>query len=227
MIARTATLRTPRLLTAFAAMVVAAAIALLVATPAHAAWQTNKRYNSPDSVWADARKGGVWLIGDSITVNDYPPLVQAFLANGKPVAVDATAGVPTTPALDRLYERVHETGYPDTIVVALGSNDATTDPTVMDGQVRRLTLFVPRTTRIVWVNTWVFRNWTVGSDVAGTAVVNKAIDDRAAITSNFDVVDWHSFANRNPHYYLRDGVHTTHPEGMNARNGIIFRVVQS
>lgn len=196
-----------------------------VATPAEASYLTSKRYNSPDSVWASARTKGVWIVGDSITVADYPDLVRAFLANGKPVAVDATAGIPTRPALDRLYQRVHKTGFPATIVVALGTNDACTDPEGIATEVDRLTKFVPPTTKIVWVNTWAFRRWSYGPDKAGTAEVNRLISEQAARHRNVTVVDWHSFAGKDPHHYLRDGVHTNTGAGRAARNGIVFRAV--
>lgn len=209
-----------------AAAALATAGALSVPAPTHAVWQDNVRVVSPDRTWQEARGRGVWLYGDSITASDAPALAASLRAQDLVLAWDATPGIPTEPAVDRLVDRLHESRPPARLVMALGTNDG--DARLVASQVERVMDAVPRTTRVYWVNTWKQRWLVTGgdSDRRAAAAVNAALARADRRHRNLAVVDWWSTAETDPREYLRDGVHTV-AAGRSARNALIAAAVTS
>lgn len=212
------------------AVVVAALLlsvsALTVPAPTHAAWEDNVRSISPARTWELARDTGVWLYGDSITVSDAPDLAATLQSRGRPLAWDATSGIPTKPSVDRLVGRLAEGAAPGRLVMALGTNDS--DARLVGVQVERVMARVPRTTEVYWVNVWKHRWLTQGTDSdRRTAVaINAALERADRHHSNLEVVDWFTTAQADPRAYLRDGVHTL-PAGRAARNALIAAALAS
>lgn len=209
-----------------AAAVLTTAGALCTPAPTHAAWQENVRVVSPDRTWQVARDHGVWMYGDSITAADAPDLSASLGRHALVLAWDATPGIPTEPAVDRLVERLHDSRPPARLVMALGTNDA--DPHLVASQVERVMDAVPRTTRVWWVNTWKQRWLVAGGDGDRRAadLVNAALAQADERHGNLEVVDWSVVVAAAPRRYLRDGVHTL-PAGRAARNDLIVRALTS
>lgn len=217
---RRSTAATRRLLTAVAAAGLVVLTSLATPLPTHAAWQANDRTLSSESTWRTARTTGVWVFGDSITASDSPELSVLLRPSGLLVAVDATPGIPTEPAVDRLLDRLRHSGAPRRLVVALGTNDS--DATVVSTQIGRVMGSVPSTTRVYWVNVWKHRwlNAGTGSDRSAALAINAAIQRADVRHRNLQTVDWWTTVEADPHRYLRDGVHTL-PAGRAARNDLI------
>jgi hypothetical protein len=216
-----------RTIQAFAAATVLTTAGMLVTpTPTQAAWQDNVRTVSSDRTWQVARTHGAWMYGDSVTAADAPALAASLRAHELVLAWDATPGIPTAPAVDRLVERLHVSRPPARLVMALGTND--TDPRLVTSQVERVMDIVPPTTRVWWVNTWK-QHWLVSggeADLRAAAAVNAALAQADQRHRNLDVVDWSTTVGAEPRRYLRDGVHTL-PTGRVARNALIVRAVTS
>jgi len=203
-----------------AAATLTTAGALSAPAPTHAAWQENVRVVSPDRTWQVARSGGVWLYGDSITASDAPDLAVSLRRRNLVLAWDATPGIPTEPAVDRLVDRLHESRPPSRLVMALGTNDS--DARLVTSQVERVMHAVPATTRVYWVNTWKARWLVTGadSDRRAAAAVNAALTRADRRHRNLELVDWAGTVAATPRRYLRDGVHTL-PAGRSVRNALI------
>jgi hypothetical protein len=214
-----------RLLTAASALLISVSV-LAVPTPTHAAWEDNVRTVSAAGTWKLAREAGVWLYGDSITVTDAPELATTLQDRGRVLAWDATSGIPTEPAVDRLVDRLQDSRPPAQLVMALGTNDS--DARLVRAQVERVMTLVPTTTRVYWVNVWKHR-WLVrgtDGDLRTAAAVNAVLDRADLSHPNLEVVDWFSTAQADPREYLRDGVHTL-PSGRAARNALIAAALAS
>jgi hypothetical protein len=192
--------------------------------PTHAAWQDNTRTLSPEPTWQEARTDGLWMFGDSITAADSPELGTLLRPSGRPLAVDATPGIPTGPAVDLLLERLRRSGAPRRLVMALGTNDS--DSRVVAAQVARVMRAVPPTTRVYWVNVWK-RRWLTsgtGGDRSVTLAINAALQRADRRHANLETVNWWATVDADPLRYLRDGVHTL-PAGRTARNQLILAAV--
>jgi hypothetical protein len=199
---------------------------LAVPTPTHAGWEGNVRALSPALTWQLARDDGVWLYGDSITVSDAPDLATTLRGRGDPLAWDATSGIPTKPAVDRLVGRLADSAPPERLVMALGTND--TDARLVRAQVERVMALLPSTTRVYWVNVWKHR-WlaqATARDLRTTAAINAALERADRSHPNLEVVDWFTTAQADPGGYLADGVHTL-PAGRAARNALIAAALSS
>ena len=93
---------------------VAAALATtaVLAAPPHPRRLAGQRPHAvPERTWQAARTNGIWMFGDSITAADSPALAALLRASGRPLAVDATPGIPTRPAVDLLVERLRRSGH--------------------------------------------------------------------------------------------------------------------
>lgn len=189
-------------------------------------WTKNRRVLSEDSRFLRAQTGGIWLYGDSITAADARDLAVRLGAHGLVTAVDATPGIPTTPAVDRLAERVARQGSPDVLVLATGSNDIFA-PTALGSQTGRVRSVVGPETEIVWVDVYVKR-WSKTAAVQSADLANSQRVNGYIHTAPADVVvGWYGFLlakSTRPAVYLRDGVHTTE-SGRAARNVLIERAV--
>jgi hypothetical protein len=212
-----------RVVTTAAAAVLAATTSLSAALPTHAAWRDNTRTLSAERTWQIARTHGIWMFGDSITAADSPDLAGLLRPTGRVLAVDATPGIPTEPAVDQLLERLRS-GPPRRLVMALGTNDS--DARVVSRQIARVMSAVPATTTVYWVNIWKYRwlNRGTEGDRAATAAINAAIERADRGHPNLQTVDWWATVESDPHRYLRDGVHTL-PAGRAARNHLIVSAV--
>lgn len=209
-----------RRLPAAAAAALAALTSLAAALPTHAAWEDSTRTLSAESRWAAARTEGVWVFGDSITASDSPELGLLLRPSGLLVAVDATPGIPTGPAVDRLLDRLRHSGAPLRLVVALGTND--TDAGDVSAGISRVMRAVPSTTQVYWVNVWKHRwlSTRADSDRSAAIAINAAIRRADVRHRNLETVDWWTTVEADPHRYLHDGVHTL-PAGREARNSLI------
>lgn len=213
--------------------VAAAAVALLLgsgtatgATSAPDEWRSLSHTRTVDR-FAHA---SVWLYGDSITNQTYTGLASPLAAQGVTTAVDAWSGRPTGPTVDQLLADLAQHPAPQTVIMAVGSNDFRR-PQMVREQIERAKAAVSEHsgTRLVWVNVYVVRAGKTERvrrmDRSGTVQVNREI--RAAIPQA-DVVDWYGFIRRRrwvTTVYLRDGVHTTAAGGL-ARNALILRTIE-
>lgn len=213
-----------RLLTPTVAAVLATTAVLAAPLPTHAAWQDNTRTQSPERTWQAARTNGIWMFGDSITAADSPELAALLRSSGRPLAVDATPGIPTRPAVDLLIERLRRAGAPQRMVMALGTNDR--DARAVGAQVARVMNAVPPTTTVYWVNVWKHRwlNSTSEHDREVTAAINAVIGRADRRHANLETVDWWATVEADPRHFLRDGVHTL-PAGRSTRNQLILEAV--
>lgn len=188
-------------------------------------WNLLGRSTSSDAVFANARSG-VWVYGDSIMRADYANLAAGLAGKGVASALDAQAGLPTVPAVDRLAARVARQGSPRVLLMATGSNDIF-NPSYIASQTARVRSLVGLRTTVVWVNVYVRRvsvsATTREYDMRNSRTVNAAI----AAGPVDRVVDWYGYLSAKPSRptaYLRDGVHTT-ISGQAARNALILAKV--
>lgn len=206
----------------------AAAAALLAFTPAAPAqgaqsWETMTRRVSTDTYFELAT---VWYYGDSITVATYSPLVKAVYArHGIHTAVDANAGIPTTPAVERLIERLRTTSHrPSRIILALGSNDAVYSPAAVAPALVRAREALGPGVQITFIRMFVKRAKATptvqAAELANCKTINASIPAGVADIT----VDWYGFLAQSSwrqSTYLADGVHTT-ALGTAARNALIL-----
>ncbi|MCH8612456.1 GDSL-type esterase/lipase family protein [Arsenicicoccus dermatophilus] len=165
----------------------------------------------------------VWVYGDSITVRSARNLAARVGPElGSNMAVDAQVAIPTTPATERLLDRLRRTrNRPRVLVFALGTNDV---PVTYPGlapfnsrpqdvwkdlaAVRRA---VGAGTSIVFVETYANRRWAPNDTVRRVELANARLVNAQARRSRIPdaIVPWYDAMARNEKAYLADGVHTT------------------
>ena len=177
-------------------------------------------------------KGGVFMFGDSIAVQDGKHLAeQLYARDGSVLAVHNWAGRPTGPAVDALEQWASAYGLPDRILMATGSNDIFAPPGFRAQVDWAIRIADGRT--LVWVDVHVSR-WSQPAavqvaDQRNSGWVNSQLGEAAADWSNLRIVRWAERLAGKPGYripaYLSDGVHTSVPLGRAARNAMIVEAL--
>jgi hypothetical protein len=115
--------------------------------------------------------------------------------------------------------------------MATGSNDVFTPP-LFGPQVDRVMRIVGSRRTVYWVNVHVCRFKEAAAvqaaDTQNSAWVNLQLETAQRRYPNLTIVRWAEFlAARADHIkeYLRDGVHTTIPQGQDARNALIVDAI--
>lgn len=145
---------------------------------------------------SDIRTASVVLYGDSITYQ----VTERLRIRHPEIAVDAFWGRSAQSGVEALARDTFDNPAPEVVVMAVGTND-TREPSVVGDQVRFARGILPRSTRLLWVNTYV-------ESRPGSDEVNRQI----ALVPGVEVVDWSArnlrargHAERSP--LLSDGVH--------------------
>ncbi|NOL41348.1 hypothetical protein HPO96_13935 [Kribbella sandramycini] len=198
-------------------------------------WENlSHRISSPAKIRAAVRGDGVFLFGDSISVQDGPALEKLVTAQtGAAVAVHDWSGQPTSAAVDALAEWSRKYGLPRRIVMAVGSNDIF-DPAAFAAEVEQAMKLAGPERTVYWVNVHANRfgvpERVRSADRANSAAINQTLDQAAARHPNLRIVRWSEFLAARPGQiakYLRDGIHTTQPAGQRARNALITQALKS
>ncbi|WP_433163104.1 hypothetical protein [Kribbella sp. CA-247076] len=196
-------------------------------------WQDLLKHISSDDEIQDALAfNGVFMFGDSIAVQDRAAL-ETLLRNrtGEALAVHDWSGQPTSAAVDALADWERRFGLPSRIVMAVGSNDIF-DPPAFAAQVERALQIAGPTRTVFWVNVYVGRVRQPAeiraADESNSAWINQQLEQAAVRHPNLRIIRWAEFLAGQPGgpaSYLRDGIHTSHPVGTNARNELILQAI--
>ncbi len=194
----------------------------------------SKRISTLDQINPVLNNDGLYMFGDSISVQDGYSFAQRLLSRtGDVIAVHNWSGRPTTPAVDALAQWAQAYGMPRRILMATGTNDIFTPP-VFAAQVDRTMSIVGPTRTVYWVNTQVARTSQTAAvqlaDQRNSAWINLQLADAQRRHSNLRIVRWAEFLAAKPSRlttYLEDGVHTTVPLGQDARNELIVQAIEA
>ncbi|XLW75567.1 SGNH/GDSL hydrolase family protein [Arsenicicoccus dermatophilus] len=199
-------------------------------------WVAQRRLVSDQARFESAE---VWAYGDSITVgtaaslgNQVAPQLRTSLA------VDAQNSIPTTPATERLLDRLqHTRNRPRVLVFALGTNDAPVlypslaVPNSRPGEVWRDLAAVRRAlgprTAIIFVDVYLDRRHAPTDRVRAIEMANARLVNAQARRSRIPdaIVPWYAAVARDERRYLTDGVHPT-PAGVALRTALIRPVLR-
>ncbi|MCE7010191.1 hypothetical protein LWC34_46420 [Kibdelosporangium philippinense] len=196
-------------------------------------WQNlSKQISTMDQIGPVLRSNGLFMFGDSISVQDGRALAERLLPNNQ-IAVHNWSGRPTEPAVDALEQWAQAYGLPTRILMATGSNDIFTPP-VFGAQVARTMSIVGPNRKVFWVNVQVARTSQSTAvqlaDQRNSAWINLQLADAQRKYPNLEIIRWAEFLAGKPSRltaYLRDGVHTSVPEGQAARNELIADAIEN
>ena len=197
-------------------------------------WERQARAISNEAQIRRTRENdGVFMFGDSIGVQDGPPLARQLSQLGISMAVHNWAGRPVTPAVDALDTWAQDYGLPHRILMSVGSNDIFTPPAVA-AQVDRTMQIVGEERTVYWVNVQAARTAHGAavqvSDQRNSAWINLQLAEAQRRYDNLRVVHWAEHLASKPNRlarYLRDGLHPSVPLGQNARNGLIIDAIKA
>jgi hypothetical protein len=188
--------------------------------------------SSPATIAYVRDNDGVYMFGDSISVQDAKPLATLLKERtGSSLAVHNWAGRPTIPAVDALENWALKYRLPRRILMATGTNDIF-NPPVFAAQVDRTMKIAGPTRTVIWVNTQIARTAKPAAvqlaDQRNSAWINLQLADAQEKYPNLRIVHWAEYLAAKPTLLtqcLREGVHTTVPFGQNARNELILRAL--
>ncbi|MGI5144784.1 GDSL-type esterase/lipase family protein [Plantactinospora sp. CA-294935] len=193
--------------------------------------------SSPVRIQEAVDTGGVWLLGDSITVATYSDFgTRLHAATGQVIAVDGKSGRPTPPTIDVLEQWASTYGLPPVVIIASGANDifGPVGPTSIAAQIDRAASIVGPDTALIWVEThisrWLQPGYIQVNDQRNTGWINGVIWEATARHDNLSVVAWERYISIVPdrvRAYLSDGVHLDPADGMVARNSLMVQAVQA
>ncbi|MCH8612457.1 SGNH/GDSL hydrolase family protein [Arsenicicoccus dermatophilus] len=198
-------------------------------------WLTQRRLVSDQARFESAE---VWVYGDSITVgtaaslgNQVAPQLRTSLA------VDAQNSIPTTPATDRLLDRLRVTrNRPRVLVFALGTNDApvlypslavpNSRPADVWKDLAAVRQVLGSRTSIIFVDTYLNRRYAPTDRVRAIEMANARLINAQARRSRIAdaIVPWYAAVAKDERRYLTDGVHPT-PAGVDLRTALIMPVL--
>lgn len=176
---------------------------------------------------------GVFMFGDSIGVQDAPPLARQLAQLGISMAVNNWAGRPVEPAVDALDAWAQEYGLPHRILMSVGSNDIFAPPAVQE-QVDRTMRIVGDERTVYWVNVQAARTGVIPevkvADQRNSAWINLQLAEAQRRYDNLRIVHWAEHLASSPNRLsrlLRDGLHPSVKLGQNARNGLIISALKA
>jgi hypothetical protein len=172
----------------------------------------------------------VVVVGDSLMDNAEPWLRAGLGTAGFTYFVDAQPSRRIPGTVRAPYSGVRAAaairaswGEADCWMIALGSNDlyhGAGQPEVADAMIDEMLGAVTPGAHVWWVNVDYHRDPRTSFDFpAATAVFNARLDLRAAAATDFEVIDWYSYAEANLQWFF-DPVHVD-------RTGSIARAEQA
>jgi hypothetical protein len=167
----------------------------------------------PAPAWTAGR--GIWVVGDSLTVQTSEPLgVALTLAGWHLQGIDAVNGRKTPVAMARAETLFSVLPAPPVVLVATGTNDYETP---YSEQTQRIGAFVN------WLLAHGARQiYWVDAHRVGDEEVNRALRDVAATApTTLHVIAWNDAATQHPSWIVADGVHLTE-EGRSGRVSVIM-----
>ncbi len=132
----------------------------------------------------------VVAIGDSIMVAASEHITG--LVDG--IVIDAEIGRPFREGIDALERQLAQSGPPDILVVALGTNAGTNTD-----QIDELMELTEDIDEVIFVNVRVPRDWESST--------NGALIDAAGRHDNIRIVDWYGESDGGDHLFRSDGYH--------------------
>lgn len=182
---------------------------------------------------ARVAEADVWILGDSITYNDWAALATELRdRHGLVTAAHAWAGRPTTPTVDALAEWVAAHGPPRLVIMGSGTNDifgpSSQGPPIMAGQIDRAMAIVGPDVPVIWVEVHISR-WLQAAhvqvnDQRNSGWVNGLLWEATRRHPNLSISIWERYLSAVPdrvRAYLTDGVHTNRTSGMWSRNELL------
>jgi hypothetical protein len=194
-----------------------------------ASWtNTTRAISTPTQIQRTRATNGVFMFGDSISVQDGKALAIRMLdRDGSQMAVHNWTGRPTSGAVDALQQWASTYGLPHRILMASGSNDIF-DPPKFAAQVDRAMHIAGQSRTVFWVNIQAVRSAMTASvqlaDQRNTSWLNMQLYDAQEKYPNLRIIRWAEWLWIKPYRlvnYLRDGVHPSVPLGQDARNELI------
>jgi lysophospholipase L1-like esterase len=173
-----------------------------------------------ETITVPASAPAAYVIGDSLTVGVQPYLRRAFAARGVRLAgVDGRVFRTTAEGLRILRAKANR--LPDTVVLALGTNDLLATQADVKSWLRQARSFVGDRRRLIWINVYV--DLTRQPKLKRYRVINDALDYLAP-QYDIEVADWNRWVERHEVPQQRDGVHYTE-KGYRIRAAFYARVV--
>lgn len=160
--------------------------------------------------------GGVYVIGDSLTVG-----ADQNGLNLPGATIDATNGLTTAAGISRLSAADLESIQ--TVVVALGTNDAGASKAAYGAQIDLMMETIGADKNVIWINV----DASASALTAAANGVNPALEEAKSRHSNLVVADWHTHIDSQPDpasLRASDGVHYT-PEGYELRAAWMTTVI--
>lgn len=177
-------------------------LALLLAVLAAAAALVPRAEAAP-AVPTPLSQADVLILGDSLTVSASPYFDKHVRSRGWKVAVAAFGGMTFPQGLD--YLKKNRWKLPDTVIVALGTNDIRTKPAWFDVFVWKATEYVGPGRRLVIVNLWVDEK--KNPELRG---LYGPINDQlatSALKHRVQLADWAAHAQQQRAETQWDGIH--------------------
>ncbi len=145
-------------------------------------------YDSYTRFEADGQR--TLVLGDSVMLGARGALLRAF----PNTYVDAEVGRQASQGLTVLQQFFATHKTPDLVVIHLGTNGY-----IYEKHFRQILEFLRNSTRVVVVNNYADRRWTVQN--------NELIQRVIADFDKVHLVDWGAIGHENPEYFVADGVH--------------------
>ena len=181
---------------------------------------TSTTTSEPETITVPATAPVVYVLGDSLTVGVEPYLRRALATRGWRLAgVDGRVNRTTAEGLQILRRKASK--LPDTVLLALGSNDLTVGQSVVQDWVRQARAIVGDDRRLIWVNVYI--DLTRQPKLKRYRVINDGLTFAAA-KYDVEIADWDTWAKRHDPPMQRDGVHYTE-QGYRLRAAFYARVV--
>jgi len=196
--------------------------------------QQGHAISSVEQIRQVRRDDGIFMFGDSISVQDGKSLAQLLAGTtGDTLATHNWSGQPTAPAVDALETWARDFGLPRRLLISHGSNDIF-DPSGFAAQIDRVMRIAGPDRTVFWVNVQVARSKQPAAvrvaDQRNCQWINLQLAAAQRRYPNLRVIPWAEFLASGPERlgtHLRDGVHTSIPVGQQARNTLIVDAIRA
>ena len=173
-----------------------------------------------ETISVPATAPSVYVLGDSLTFGVAPYLKRALAQRGwKLAGVDGRVSRTADEGLRILRNRASR--LPDTVVLALGTNDLTARQSEVEGWLREARTTVGPHRRLIWINLYV--DLTRNPTLKRYRIINDALE-LFAPRYDIEIGDWDTWVERHEVPQQRDGVHYTE-KGYRIRATFYARVV--
>lgn len=152
-------------------------------------------------------KGVLW-IGDSITASGYSDITARLGRLGHPVCVNGQPGRSTAQGVAVLRQYIRSGLIAPTVIMALGTNDASADVLVPDFgcQVNNAMFAVGRNRRVYWIN--VYNGLSAGT-VQQSSNINAQLVTQDRAHTNLAKSEWFLYVSNRLYLLQSDQVHPT------------------